>query len=283
MMPASNICVLTVDLEEWFHGLEPDRQQWRSLERRTHISTSILLDILDEFGSKATFFVLGDVAETTPELIREVAFRGHEIGTHGMHHQFVYHVTPEEFRQDLRQSIRLLESITSEPVLSYRAPYFSVTKRSMWALEILEEEGIKYDSSIFPARNPRYGISSAERTPHKIGADLWEWPITTIPSPFGNIPFSGGAYFRFLPFRFIMHSLSKIEKMKEPLMFYFHPWEIDQEQPYRSSGKWFNDFTHYYRLKHTEEKLKILLSLVQFTALASGLKALTGEAEYRSN
>lgn len=274
--------VLTIDLEEWFHGLEPDRQRWLSLDRRAAINTRILLDILDEFKSKATFFVLGDVAETSPDLIDNITSRGHEIGTHGMYHQFVYNLSPDEFRKGLRQSIRLLESITSKPIIYHRAPYFSVTNKSIWALRIMEEEGIRVDSSIIPVRNPRYGIPSAKRTPYKIGDNLWEWPITTLSSPIGNIPFSGGAYFRFLPFKFVLYAIEKIEKSEEPLMFYFHPWEIDHEQPHYSSGRWFNDLTHYFRLKHTKDKLKRLLNKVQFTPLSSGLKSLMGESEQKN-
>lgn len=268
--------ILTIDLEDWFHSFLQDPYSWGNFERRAHMATYRLLELLKEYGSQATFFVLGDVAEHHRELIKDIANDGHEIGSHGFRHEYISNLTPDSFRQDIRQSIQLLESITGKPVQSYRAPHFSISKETMWSLEILKEEGIKYDSSIFPIKNGRYGMPNAKRIPHQILPDLWEWPITTLPSQIGNIPFAGGFYFRFFPWRFFSYAISAIEKMNEPVLVYLHPWEIDIDQPYYRSPSRFLNFRHYYGLKNTEEKIKRLLGARKFTTLATGFKNING-------
>ncbi|MCP4632459.1 MAG: DUF3473 domain-containing protein [candidate division Zixibacteria bacterium] len=264
--------VITVDIEEWFHGLEPDPSQWSGLTRRLHTSTEKLLELFQELDIKATFFVLGDVAKHTPSLVEQINSEGHEIGSHGMYHRFIYNQTPAEFREDLKQSIDILVSIINKPVKLYRAPYFSITKNSLWALEILREEGIVYDSSIFPIYNHRYGIKNSPRIPYKILSGLWEWPISTLPFWGSNIPFAGGFYFRFWPHICIEYALSILEKRKEPVLFYFHPWEFDPDQPRLNSNSWFNSYRHYYKLSKNFRRFKQLLYSRKFTSLSSGIQ-----------
>ena len=194
-----NNIVLSIDLEDWFHSLDYNQENWNNYERRIEHGTRKILELLDTKNSKATFFVLGEVAENHPELIREISNEGHEIGSHSYYHKFIYQQSASEFRDDLKRSLNLLEDLTGEKIISFRAPYFSITKESLWAFDILKEERIEIDSSIFPVLNHRYGIPSAERFPHQLKNGIWEWPITTFKTFVGNFPFAGGVYFRFLP------------------------------------------------------------------------------------
>ena len=281
MAPQHRPHILTIDLEDWFHCLEPNPRHWHQFERRIEVEADCLLELLDRHLAKATFFVLGDVAERSPHLIQRIAGCGHEIGTHGMLHEFVYRQTPDEFREDLQKSLRLLEAIVGTAVRAYRAPYFSITRESLWALQILFEEGIRYDSSIFPIRNPRYGIPGARRTPHLIERDLWECPVSVLPTPCGNIPFAGGVYQRFLPWRLIELAVGILERRREPVIVYLHPWELDPGQPRHKTGSRFLRFRHYYGLRRTCEKLTRLLQSARYVTLAEGIGALDAEGSER--
>ena len=267
-------CVMTIDLEDWFHCLEPDWRRWDKFERRAEVGANQLLSLLSEHDSKATFFVLGDVAQQQPEVVRAIHAAGHEIGTHGMHHEFVSAQTATEFRDDLRKSIDLLEDITSDKVRSYRAPYFSISQSSSWALDIIQREDLEFDSSIFPVRNPRYGVPNARRTPHQIIPGLYEWPISTIPSAIGNLPFAGGIYFRFLPWRFVYANLQRLQRNGEPVLLYLHPWEVDPGQPRYKTDSTFLNLRHYWRLGATLHKMEELLQRMRFSTLASGFDEL---------
>jgi polysaccharide deacetylase family protein (PEP-CTERM system associated) len=268
--------VITIDLEDWFHGLDPDRRRWDNYERRARQDAEILLGLFRECGSKATFFVLGDVALKSPDLVKDISDEGHEIGSHGMYHQFIYRQKPEEFREDIRRSLDLLTSIIDRPVKSYRAPYFSITKESYWALEILREEGIEYDSSIFPVRNPRYGIPGASRRPFQIVAGLWEWPVATVPSFLGNIPVGGGFYFRFWPYPVTKFALRRIERKREPMLLYFHPWEFDPHHPRVRAGSRFSSLRHYFNLDKTLNRLRKIMVSREYTTLSEGIRKLIG-------
>ena len=261
--------VLTVDLEDWFHGIDECQNNWTGYQTRIKKETKWFLNLLDKFDVKATFFVLGDVARNHPDLISEIGYRGHEIGTHGMEHKHVWQQTPREFCRDLRDSIRLLNSLNGSEVISYRAPYFSITSDTLWALDILKSEGIRYDSSIFPAYNPRYGIANAKRVPHEILPQFWECPVSTIPSLFGNFPMSGGAYFRILPWWFIRYCLKVIENRMEPIILYFHPYDFDVSQPVCQIRPWLFTARRYYGIRSTGKKLKKLLRRYRFTTLSS--------------
>ena len=191
-MPVNDSLVLTIDLEDWFHCLEPDQSRWPCFERRAHIGTGKLLELLTRTGSHATFFVLGDVALAQPEVIERIVDCGHEIGSHGMYHNFVSKQSAEEFESDLVKSLDLLRRIAGAECTAYRAPYFSITRKMAWAFDILKRNGITTDSSIFPVRNPRYGDPGAPRRPYEALPGFWEWPIPALPSPVGNVPIGGG-------------------------------------------------------------------------------------------
>lgn len=266
--------VLTVDVEDWFHCLEPEPGKWSEFERRVEVGTIHLLDILRRKGSSATFFVLGDVARNQPDIVSMIAAEGHEIGTHGMYHRFVYEQTPEQFRRDLLESMDLIESITGKRVTAFRAPFFSITRDSLWALDIIAEAGIRVDSSVFPVRNPRYGIPDAKRVPHQIIPGLWEWPISTIPSAIGNIPVGGGVYVRLMPRLLLMLTMNKLLRGAEPMVLYFHPWELDPGQPRMDSIGPFLKFRHYYGLKSTAKKLSSLLDLARFESFETAMQAI---------
>lgn len=271
LLPAS---VLTIDLEDWFHCLEPDPVKWDTFPRRAEAATGRLLEVMAEEGARATFFVLGDVARHSPRLLERILAGGHEIGSHGMEHRFVYHQTPGEFAADLQDSIRLISSITGAPVRAYRAPYFSVTARSLWALDILRDHGIEHDSSIFPARNHRYGIPEAPRLPFEVRPGLWEWPITAFPTPLGNFPFAGGAYFRLLPAPVVRAAYRALRRKGEPVLFYLHPWEVDPGQPRMQLRSRFLAFRHYHGLRRTVDRLRRILREAAWVPLGEGWRAL---------
>lgn len=266
--------VLTIDLEDWFHSLDPFPYNWGNYERRVEYGTNKLLDFLASKDCTATFFVLGDVAVNNPSLIKRIYNEKHEIGSHGFNHLFIYKQTRDEFKSDLRKSLSYLSDLTGEKIISYRAPYFSIVSETMWAFDILAEEGIKNDSSIFPVINHRYGIPGNQRLPYRIKNDLWEWPITTFKSMAGNIPFSGGVYFRFLPFQISKKLMISLLKNNEPILFYIHPWELDAQQPVLKIKSFFLRFRHYYGLKGNSKKLFSLLDNIKTITLNQGVEAI---------
>lgn len=256
----------TVDLEDWYHGVELPPDRWRELEDRVVPATERLLAILGESGVTATFFVLGDVAERHPELIRRIAGLGHEIGTHGCSHRFVYEQEPDEFRADIERSLALLGACGCQAVAGHRAPYFSITRRSLWALGVLAELGLRYDSSIFPVSNYRYGIPDAERWPHRLAVDggsILEFPISTWRVRGRNVPIAGGAYFRLLPYPLTRAGIAAANRSGNPVVFYLHPWELDPDHP-RISLPRRVAFTHYTNLRVTERRLRRLLQEFRF-------------------
>jgi len=251
----------TVDFEDWYQGLEIPHTRWAGFEDRIGPSGRRLLDLLGETGTRATFFVLGAVAERHPELVRELAGLGHEIATHGWSHTLVYRLKPEEFRSELTRSVQLLEELAGKPVVGHRAPFFSITRESLWALEILAETGIRYDSSIYPVWNYRYGIAGAPRWPHDIGkgaAALREFPITTWRFLGRNVPVAGGAYFRLYPYALTRHAYRSINRSGQPVAFYIHPWELDPGHPRIALPRRIAA-THYANLGATEPRLRRLL------------------------
>ena len=267
-----NQLVLTIDLEDWFHSLDTIPSNWGNYERRIEYGTNIILDLLAEKKSKATFFVLGDVAINHPQLIKLIDNEGHEIGSHGFNHKFIYQQTKEEFRDDLTKSINYLSDLIGKSLTTYRAPYFSITKKSFWAFDILKEEGIKIDSSIFPVINHRYGIPDNPRLPYQLSNGLWEWPITTYKTFLGNIPFAGGVYFRFFPASISRLFISQLKKKQEPILFYFHPWEFDPEQPKLKNLPAFLKFRHYHGLKNNFIKFFSVLTNLETVFLSQGIK-----------
>jgi len=211
-------------VEDWYQSTFDRSAQVRDIVVR---QTSVVLDILEETGVRATFFILGFIAEAFPSIVKEIYQLGHEIGTHGYAHELVFLQAPSVFAEDLKRSVSLLEDITGCKVKGYRAPDFSITERSLWALDILEQSGILYDSSIFPIWNRRYGVPNCNRYVHHIRGRLIEFPLSTV-RMFGiNLPMCGGGYFRLLPYAVIRPAIKRINDDGVPAMVYMHPYEFD--------------------------------------------------------
>jgi polysaccharide deacetylase family protein (PEP-CTERM system associated) len=264
---------LTIDFEDWYHGIEIPESGWSGLEDRVARSGERLLALLDRAGVQGTFFVLGALAERHPEMVRMIARAGHEIGTHGWSHTMVYQLEPDCFEDELRRSIELLSGITGVPVRGHRAPYFSITRRSLWAFERLAAAGIRYDSSVFPVVNYRYGIPDAPRWPYPVttaAGTVQEFPITTLRWLGRNIPMAGGAYFRIYPYVATRAAFASINAGGRPAVFYLHPWELDPEHP-RIPLPQRIAATHYARLHTTEPKLRRLLAEVRFAPMSEVL------------
>lgn len=269
----------TVDVEDYFQvGAFADQiptTSWDQYESRVERNTHAVLRLLNQHQVRGTFFILGWTAERHPGLVREIQKAGHEIGSHSYWHQSIYEMTPEEFHEDLLQSCKVIEEITGEPVKSFRAPSFSITNDSLWALDILIESGIEYDSSIFPIHHDRYGIPDAEPFPYRIeksGGTLCEFPPSVARFGKYNLPVAGGGYFRLYPARFSIACLKRINRnQQQPFMFYIHPWELDPEQP-RIKCKLRSRFRHYQNLGSTERKLDRLLRSFKFGSMTESLK-----------
>ena len=264
----------TVDFEDWYQGIEIDSTEWNSFKDRIEIEADLILNILAKNKIKATFFVLGYVAEHYPHLARTIQEQGHEIGTHGYSHAFIYQQSREPFATELRRSLQLLEDICGTKVKCHRAPFFSITENSLWVLDILMKEGITCDSSIFPVHNYRYGIPDAPRGPYYIqlnGKKLLEIPISTCAFCGKNIPMAGGAYFRIFPYWLTKRLIQRVNKQGYPVIFYIHPWELDSDHPRIRLPRRIAA-THYYNLKSTEPKLEKLLKDFQFTTMEDAIK-----------
>jgi polysaccharide deacetylase family protein (PEP-CTERM system associated) len=273
MNPVRN--ALTFDYEDWYHGIEIPPEKWAGFEERIGLATDRLLGILERTQCRATFFVLGWLAERRPDLVRRLQAGGHEIGTHGYSHRLVYTMTPDEFREDIRRSIELLTGVTGAAVTSYRAPFFSITTKSLWALDILAELGIRMDSSIFPVHNYRYGIPDAPRDPHVRvagGREILEIPISVIKFMGQNVPVSGGAYFRILPYWVTLNGIRSLNRQNKPAVFYLHPWEVDPEHPRIPLPRRIA-LTHYHNLAATAPRLERLLRDLPFGPLEDVFRA----------
>ena len=252
---------LTIDFEDWYQGLEIPHAEWDRFEDRIEAAGDKLLGILDEGDTKATFFMLGYVAEKHPAIVKRIRDAGHEIGTHGFSHTLIYNQAPELFKEELTRAIGYLEDLTGSKVLGHRAPFFSITKDSLWALDILGELGIKYDSSIFPVLNYRYGIADSPRFPYQIKREKFEFtefPISTLKLPGFTMPISGGAYFRIYPYQVTKQAIKQVNRSGEPVTFYLHPWELDPDHP-RIDVPRRIALTHYFNLGATERRLKRLI------------------------
>jgi len=279
--------VLTFDVEEYFHAeafagvVRPE--DWPTFGSRVVDATERLLDILDYADVRATFFVLGWVAERQPGLVQEIHARGHELACHGYSHQMISRLTPQEFAEDVKRAKKVIEDIAGTRVIGYRAPTFSVTRQTLWSLEVLMEAGFRYDSSIFPIVHDRYGIPDAPRFAHRIpifvnripivgnGCAMAELPLSTL-SVFGQrLPVAGGGYFRLLPYgltRLAIRHLNKVER--QPAVVYLHPWELDRHQPRLSVGR-LTRLRHSINIDTTEDKLCRLLADFRFAPAAQVL------------
>ena len=270
----------TVDVEDYYQVSSFDRQidraHWDRYDSRGVASTRCVLDLLDRHDTKATFFVLGWIGHRWPGLVREIRGRGHEIGSHGYWHRRIYQQSPEEFRGDVRQAREVLQDAIGEPVRAYRAPSFSLTRKSLWALPILVEEGFSLDSSVFPIRHHRCGLPGATPAPHQIATEagpLWEFPLPVTTIARMNVPVGGGICFRLYPLALTLRLLTRINQQHErPFVFHVHPWELDPEQPRLRAGSWASRAGHYLNLKSTRGRLEILLKTFRFGRLADCLR-----------
>ena len=262
---------MSIDVEDYFHvsvfdGVVP-RSSWDRMESRVCANTERLLDLFDEFKVRSTFFVLGWVGERHPDLVKSIARRGHEVASHGYAHRLIYDQTPTTFREDVRRAKRILEDASGRRVAGYRAPSYSITPRSLWALDVLVEEGYQYDSSIFPIRHDRYGIPISGRRPYQIERNvgtLTEVPGSTTRVGPMNLPVAGGGYFRLLPYWWTRWGIGRVNRLEgRAAVFYLHPWEIDPDQPRLPAG-WLGRFRHYRNLDCTEARLRQLLTDFRF-------------------
>jgi polysaccharide deacetylase family protein (PEP-CTERM system associated) len=269
---------LTIDVEDYYmvsaFSDVVKFEDWHSYESRIEKNTYILLNLLNKHNVKATFFILGWVAEHYPELVRNIHSAGHEVACHGYNHRLIYHLTPKQFREDVRIAKNILEDITGTPVIGYRAASYSIIKKTLWALDILIEEGFLYDSSIFPIHHDRYGLPEADRFPHVIkrnNGTIMEFPPSTYKMFGQNIPVAGGGYLRLFPLHLTKTAFKRINSNeKKPFVLYLHPWEIDTDQP-RLNGRLKSKIRHYINLNSTMPKLRCFLEEFSFKPLSSFL------------
>lgn len=269
----SNLNALTIDVEEHFqvHAFETvsERSKWDRFPSRVVINTRRVLDLLDEYSVQATFFILGWVADRHPRIVREIVARGHEVATHGYWHELVYRQTPGEFADDLNRSLEAIRrAVGGVRVRGYRAPTFSITDQSLWALPILRDHGIKYDSSIFPvAVHDSYGIGGAHRFANKTYCGVWEFPVSTLRVANQNLPVAGGGYFRLFPLAVTRAAIRHLNAQSQPAVVYLHPWEFDPGQPRMSDAPILSRFRHYVNLVQTENRLRALMQEFRFAPM----------------
>ena len=274
-------CGLSVDVEDYFHvEAFADRihaETWPRYPSRVLENTRRVMRVFEDCGAHATFFVLGYVAEKEPSLVREIVAAGHEIGCHSHMHRRVFKMTPKEFREDLHRATGVIEDAGGQKVVGYRAPTFSIVEESLWALEILADEGFLYDSSIFPVRHDLYGMPNAPRFPYRWkfrdGRTLIEIPPSTVRFAGRNWPAAGGGYLRILPMAYTRWALNRVQQRDgKPAVIYFHPWEIDPDQP-RLSGSLKSRLRHYSNLGVMEKRVRMLLGKSRFVSFKSMLES----------
>ncbi|HEX7877571.1 MAG TPA: XrtA system polysaccharide deacetylase [Sphingobium sp.] len=256
---------LSVDVEDWFQvgAFERTipRADWAGLNHRVERNTDAVLALFAEAGVSATFFTLGWVAERYPALMRRIVAAGHELASHGYDHARVFSLSPDEFRQDLRRSRALLEDASGQAVIGYRAPSFSIDRRTPWAHEILADEGYRYSSSVAPIRHDHYGWPESPRFAWKpvAGAPLVELPVTTAEFAGRRLAAGGGGFFRLLPYGFSRWAIRQVNgQEKRPAIIYFHPWEIDPDQPRVPGAPLRSRLRHYTNLSVMAAKLRRL-------------------------
>jgi polysaccharide deacetylase family protein (PEP-CTERM system associated) len=280
-MPAPVVNAFSIDVEDYFQvaALAPavPRESWPAREYRVERNTDVILNLLAERGIRGTFFILGWCGEKSPGLIRRIAGAGHEIACHGFSHQLIYTQTREVFEQETRRSKQFLEDTIGAPVTGYRAASFSITKQSLWALDVLIDLGFEYDSSVFPIRHDRYGIPGASDDLGPItapsGRTIVEFPMSAASFAGVRVPVSGGGYFRLLPYPMTRAGLRQInERHNRPFTFYLHPWEVDPGQP-RLKVSAFSRFRHYNNLHKCEGRLRRLLGEFSFSTMRQVLES----------
>ena len=277
MTPIVN--AMSVDVEDYFQVSAFDgivsRASWGERQSRVVANTHRLLETFDRAGISSTFFVLGWVAERFPALLRQISDAGHEIASHGYHHELVYNLTPERFREDVRVAKDIIEQASGQRVRGYRAPSFSIVESSLWALDSLLDVGYVYDASIFPIHHDRYGIPDAQRHRHLLqrrAGSIVELPASTVRLAGVNLPMGGGGYFRLLPYAWTRWGIRRVNDVEgQPVVFYLHPWEVDPEQPRLDVGK-ATALRHYTGLKSTLRRLTRLLEEFRFDSVSNVLK-----------
>ena len=268
--------VMSVDLEDYYCDLP--FSEWSKHQNRVIQNTEIILDLFEKYKVKATFFVVGYIAEKFPDFIKKIAEQGHEIASHSYCHHDLRKINREIFENDLKKSIKILEEITGEKVLGFRAPFFSIDKQSFWAMDILRKHVI-YDSSVFPVRTPLYGLPSAPRNIYRPSiknpiendkkGKLIEIPLATHKIPLvGNIPIAGGFYLRFLPQQYICYGIKKMNEQNNPAMMYIHPKDLDPSMPKIKEYNWY----YYHNLKSARSKFEKILKRFQFSSAKEYLK-----------
>jgi polysaccharide deacetylase family protein (PEP-CTERM system associated) len=258
--------IMTVDLEDWY--TDTDFREWNLYEDRISSSTHSLLSILEKGNASATFFVMGYMADRFPELIKEIAGKGHEIAIHGYNHQQIYNQTSDEFEKGILYSLEILNEIINKKIIGFRAPQFSLIAETRWAIPIIAKY-FRYDSSIVPAKTPLYGIPDSPRIPYKIlvgdEISLMEFPMATYEVPIlkNRFPVAGGFYLRLFPYKFNKYFIKSMNKNKAPAVCYIHPWELDTDAPRLSSFKWYRK----YNLHHTSDALTNLVRDFNFQSI----------------
>jgi polysaccharide deacetylase family protein (PEP-CTERM system associated) len=264
--------VLTIDVEEYFHPSEvqqfTDPRDWTSYPSRVESQVQTTLDLLERYGVQSTFFVLGWVAEHHPHVVRKILAAGHEIGCHSYAHRLVFELSPAEFLSDTRRAVRAIEDACGVTPRSYRAPSYSITLRSIWALEILAECGFSHDSSIYPISHDRYGIPGFRRHAHRLetpSGPVIEVPVATVRLPGQRVaPVGGGAYLRLLPYRYTGAGIRRLNQVEnEPACVYFHPWELDEKLPRLAKG-FLSGIRTYTGLSTMAGKIERLLEEFRF-------------------
>jgi len=272
----------TIDVEDYFQVESLShvigREQWSTMEYRCEQNVARLLELLARRNVRGTFFILGWIADRSPQLVRDIARAGHEIACHGWSHRLIYRQSPEEFRQETARSKSLLEDLIGAPVHGYRAASFSITRRSLWALDTLLDLGFTYDSSIFPIRHANYGIPDAALAPNVVsapsGRSILEFPMSVAQFGALRLPVSGGGYFRIFPYWLTRHSLARINQREgRPFVFYLHPWEIDPGQPRVPAGL-VSRLRHYTNLSKCAQRLERLLGEFAFAPMIEVLRGL---------
>ena len=267
--------VLTVDVEEYFQAAEvqetADDQAWASAPSRVEAQTRVVLDLLDEKDTKATFFIVGSVAEKHPELVREILRSGHEIGCHSYAHKLIYQLTPEQFRADTIRALAAIADACGQAPKAYRAPSYSITAESMWALEVLVECGFTHDSSIYPIAHDRYGIPGFSRHPqvlHTKSGPIQEVPIATVRLSKTRVaPVGGGGYLRLFPYCYTAAGVRRMNEVeRQPACIYFHPWELDRHQPRLARG-FLSRLRTYHGLAGMTDKIRRLQTDFEFATL----------------
>ncbi|OLP07285.1 polysaccharide deactylase [Rhodoferax antarcticus ANT.BR] len=256
---------MTIDVEDYFQvsAFAPHiaRAEWDTRECRVERNIDTILEMLDQHQTKATFFTLGWVAERYPQLVRDIVAQGHELASHGYAHQRASDQTPDTFLEDVRVAKNMLEDLSGQAVIGYRAPSFSIGKSNLWAYDTLLEAGYRYSSSVYPIAHDHYGMPDSPRFSYEVRPGLIEIPITTVRLFERNFPSSGGGYFRLLPYPVSRWLIRRVNSRDQQAgMFYFHPWEIDPGQPRIAGISAKTRFRHYVNIAHTQARLKRLLT-----------------------